>query len=308
MAPRHILELSVEEQRKFIDSFDMMISDCDGVVWLLVGWIPGTGEAINALKDAGKAVKFVSNNSFRTDDQYMEKFNTIGARNVQHDDIVHPVKSIVRYLHTLGKGKKQRVYSLMSLEANETLRKHGIEYESLQIKEHLTSATLVDYLAIDKPVDAVLFDIHLDMSYVELAKAIRHLQQNENCHLIAGGSDVIMPLADNLNVAGFYDFLQHVKRYTNREATYLGKPSPILGEMLKSMYNITQPERCIFVGDMLVQDVQFGKSCGFQSLLVLSGSLTIDDMHAAPPEAQPDYYADSLADLTQLLKNVQNKS
>ncbi|KAH8276571.1 hypothetical protein KR044_001742, partial [Drosophila immigrans] len=304
MAPRHILELSVEEQRKFIDSFDMVISDCDGVVWLLVGWIPGTGEAINALKEAGKSVKFVSNNSFRTDDQYMEKFDTIGARNVQHDDIVHPVKSIVRYLHGQSKGK-QRVYSLMSLEANETLRKHGIEYESLQIKEHLTSATLVDHLAIDQPVDAVLFDIHLDMSYVELAKAIRHLQLNENCQLIAGGSDVIMPLADNLNVAGFYDFLQHVKRYTQREPTFLGKPSPILGEMLKSMYNITQPKRCIFVGDMLVQDVQFGKSCGFQSLLVLSGSLTIDDMHAASPEAQPDYYADSLADFVQLLKNVQ---
>lgn len=129
MAPRHILDLSVEEQRSFIDSFDMVISDCDGVVWLLVGWIPGAGEAINALKNAGKSVKFVSNNSFRTDDQYMEKFDHIGAINVQHDDVVHPVKSIVRYLHKHKPGK--RVYSLMSLEANETLRKHGIEYESL---------------------------------------------------------------------------------------------------------------------------------------------------------------------------------
>ncbi|EDW57400.1 uncharacterized protein [Drosophila virilis] len=303
MAPRHILDLSVEEQRSFIDSFDMVISDCDGVVWLLVGWIPGAGEAINALKNAGKSVKFVSNNSFRTDDQYMEKFDHIGAINVQHDDVVHPVKSIVRYLHKHKPGK--RVYSLMSLEANETLRKHGIEYESLQIKEHLTSASLVNYLAIERTVDAVLFDIHLDMSYVELAKAIRHLQLNENCQLIAGGTDVIMPLAENLNVPGFYDFLQHVKRYTNRESISLGKPSPILGDMLKEIYNIQAPERCIFVGDMLVQDIQFGKSCGFQSLLVLSGSLTKEDMIAAPPEAQPDYYADSLADFIELFKNVQ---
>ncbi|KAH8421127.1 hypothetical protein KR222_006735, partial [Zaprionus bogoriensis] len=303
MAPRHILELSVEEQRRFIDSFDQLITDCDGVVWLLVGWIPGTGEAINALKDAGKSVKFVSNNSFRTDEQYMEKFDHIGARNVQHDDVTHPVKSIVRYLHKHLPGR--RVYSLMSLEANETLRKHGIDYESLQVKEHLTSATLVERLAIEQPVDAVLFDIHLDMSYVELAKAIRHLQLNPNCQLIAGGDDVIMPLAKDINVPGFYDFLQHVKRYTQREAVYLGKPSPLLGEMLKEKYKIERPERCIFVGDMLVQDIQFGKSCGFQSLLVLSGSLTIDDMIAAPPESQPDYYADSLADFIQLFKNLQ---
>ncbi|EDW07662.1 phosphoglycolate phosphatase 2 [Drosophila mojavensis] len=303
MAPRHILDLSVEEQRSFIDSFDMVISDCDGVVWLLHGWIPGTGEAINALKSAGKSVKFVSNNSFRTDGQYMDKFDYIGAKNVQHDDIVHPVKSIVRYLHKHKPGK--RVYSLMSLEANETLRKHGIEYESLQIKEHLTSATLVEHLAIEKPVEAVLFDIHLDMSYVELAKAIRHLQLNKNCELIAGGSDVIMPLTENLKVPGFYDFLQHVRHYTDRDAIFLGKPSPLLGDLLKEMYNIQAPERCIFIGDMLVQDVQFGKSCGFQSLLVLSGILTKADMDAAPPEAQPDYYADSLADFIELFKNLQ---
>ncbi|EDW27815.1 GL19811 [Drosophila persimilis] len=301
--PRHILELSQKEQRQFIDSFDMVISDCDGVVWMLVGWIPGTGAAVNALKSAGKQIKFVSNNSFRTDEQYMAKFKHIGANNVHDDDVVHPVKTIVRYLKKHRPG--QRVYSLMSLEANETLRKQGIDFESLQVKEHLTAASLVDHLSIDKPVGAVLFDIHLDMSYVELAKAIRHLQQNEDCQLIAGGSDVIMPLAENLNVAGFFDFLEHVKRYTQREATFLGKPSPILGEMFAEMFEITDPKRCIFIGDTLVQDVQFGKSCGYQSLLVLSGCLTKEDMFNAPVDAQPDYYADSLADFTQLLQNIQ---
>ncbi|XP_034671279.1 glycerol-3-phosphate phosphatase [Drosophila subobscura] len=301
--PRHILELSRQEQRQFIDSFDMVISDCDGVVWLLVGWIPGTGAAVNALKSAGKQIKFVSNNSFRTDEQYMAKFEHIGANNVHDDDVVHPVKTIVRYLRKHRPG--QRVYSLMSLEANETLRKHDIDFESLQVKEHLTAASLVDHLSIDKPVGAVLFDIHLDMSYVELAKAIRHLQQNDDCQLIAGGSDVIMPLAENLNVAGFFDFLEHVKRYTQREATFLGKPSPILGEMFSEMFDISDPKRCIFIGDTLVQDVQFGKACGYQSLLVLSGCLTKEDMFNAPIDAQPDYYADSLADFTQLLQNIQ---
>ncbi|EDV34955.1 uncharacterized protein Dana_GF22487 [Drosophila ananassae] len=300
--PRHILKLSREEQRQFINSFDMVISDCDGVVWLLVGWIPGTGAAVNALKAAGKQIKFVSNNSFRSEADYMENFRHIGAQNVQEDDVVHPVKTIVRYLQKHNPG--ERVYSLMSLEANETLRKHNIEYESLNIKEHLTAATLVNYLAIEKPVGAVLFDIHLDMSYVELAKAIRHLQENPDCKLIAGGSDVIMPLAENLNVAGFFDFLEHVKRYTGREATFLGKPSPILGEMFGEMFEIGEPKRCIFIGDTLVQDVQFGKSCGFQSLLVLSGCLTKEDMLNAPVDAQPDYYADSLADFTQLLENL----
>ncbi|ALC48779.1 CG2680 [Drosophila busckii] len=303
MSPRHILELSVEEQRAFSDSFDMVVSDCDGVLWLLDGWIPGTGEAINALKSAGKSIKFVSNNSFRSDEQYMEKFAHIGAEQVQHDDIVHPVKTMVRYLKKHM--PNQRVFSLMSLEANETLRKNGIEYESLEVNEHLTCAKMLDCLLIEKPCEAVLFDIHLDMSYVQLCKAIYHLQLNHACKLIAGGTDVIMPLTKDLNVPGFYFLLEHIQRFTKREPIYLGKPSPLLGDNLKEMFHIDEPSRCIFVGDMLVQDIQFGKSLGFQSLLVLSGSQTKEDMLAAEPEAQPDYYADSLADFIQLLKNIE---
>lgn len=36
--PRHILELTAQEKQKFLDSFDTVLSDCDGecLIWCLV--------------------------------------------------------------------------------------------------------------------------------------------------------------------------------------------------------------------------------------------------------------------------------
>lgn len=53
-----------------------------GVVWLLLEGIPNAGQAINLIKDEGKHYKFISNNSMRTDEQYLQKFKETGVQNV----------------------------------------------------------------------------------------------------------------------------------------------------------------------------------------------------------------------------------
>ena len=82
---RHILALNAEEKQNFLNSFDIILSDCDGVVWMVAGTlIPNTGEAINLLKKAGKDIKFVSNNSVRSNEEYLRKFKAIGAENIKN--------------------------------------------------------------------------------------------------------------------------------------------------------------------------------------------------------------------------------
>ena len=79
----HILKLSVKEQKEFFNSFDVVMCDCDGVMWMIASPLPRTGEAVNALKAAGKQVLFVTNNSMRSDDDYVHKFVGIGVKDFQ---------------------------------------------------------------------------------------------------------------------------------------------------------------------------------------------------------------------------------
>ena len=49
-----------------MDSFDVLLFDLDGVVWLSHRPIAGAVEAIAALRSAGRRVLFVTNNSAST--------------------------------------------------------------------------------------------------------------------------------------------------------------------------------------------------------------------------------------------------
>ncbi|XP_039958622.1 uncharacterized protein LOC126758081 [Bactrocera neohumeralis] len=297
----HILKLSAEEQREFVNTFDVVLCDCDGVMWMVSASLPRTGEAVNALKDNGKQVFFVSNNSVRLDEEYVNKFTRIGVKDFQANDIMHPVKAMLYYIkkHNI----KQPVFSLCSGQSNETLRREGVDVRTLVTKEDVEIATLDKITRPEQKMGAVLYDINLNLTYAQIAAATRYLA-DKDCHFIAGGTDWLLPITADLTLPGFCDFLDTLKRFSGREPTIVSKPAVLLGEILKDVYKLADPKRCLFVGDSLTHDIRFGLKCGFQTLLVLSGSTPIEEMWQASAEDQPHFYADSIVDFIELYANI----
>ncbi|XP_011185232.2 uncharacterized protein LOC105213839 [Zeugodacus cucurbitae] len=297
----HILKLSAQEQQEFVNSFDVVMCDLDGVMWMIASPLPRTGQAVNTLKTYGKQVLFVSNNSLRTDEDYVERFHGIGVKDFQGNDIMHPVKAMLYYLkkHNI----KQPVFSICSAAGNETLRDGGIDLRSLATKESITPANLEKITRPEQKMGAVLYDLNMDLSYAQIVAATRYLA-DKDCQFLAGGTDWLMPLTGEVMVPGFCDFLDTISRFTQREPTILSKPAVLLGDILKDVYKLADPKRCLFIGDSLTHDIRFALGCGFQSLLVLSGSTPIKEMCEANAEAQPHYYADSIADFIELYDNI----
>ncbi|XP_039958624.1 4-nitrophenylphosphatase-like [Bactrocera tryoni] len=297
----HILKLSAEEQKEFVNSFDVVLCDCDGVMWMIAAPLPRTGEAVNALKDDGKQVFFVSNNSVRLDEEYVNKFTNIGVKDFQANDIMHPVKAMLYCIkkHNIN----QPVFSLCSAHGNETLRRGGVDVRTLVTKEDVEIATLDKITRPEQKMGAVLYDTNLNLTYAQIAAATRYLA-DKDCHFIAGGTDWLLPITADLTLPGFCDFLDTLKRFSGREPTIVSKPAVLLGETLKDVYKLADPKRCLFVGDSLPCDICFGLNCGFQTLLVLSGSTPIEEMWQASAEDQPHFYADSIVDFIELYANI----
>jgi ribonucleotide monophosphatase NagD (HAD superfamily) len=76
---------------------------------------------------------------------------------------------------------------------------------------------------------------------------------------------------------------------------WVGKPSRDLAQLLVREHGLT-PARTLMVGDRTNTDIAFGRSVGMRTCLVLSGCHTRADAAAAPPEATPEFVAESVAD------------
>ncbi|XP_039958628.1 4-nitrophenylphosphatase-like isoform X1 [Bactrocera tryoni] len=297
----HILKLSAEEQREFVNSFDVVMCDCDGVMWMIAAPLPRTGEAVNALKDDGKRVYFVSNNSERPEEEYVNKFTSIGVKDFQANHIMHPAKSMLYYIKK--RNIKQPVFSTCSADGNDVLRRGGVDVRTLDVKEGFRLSNLTKITEPEQKMGAVLFDVNCYLNYVQMTAATRYLADTD-CDFLLGAPDPTLKLKKGPFIPTFYDLYLVLKRVTGREATIVGKPSVLLGEILKDVYKLDDPKRCLFVGDSLDVDVGMGRNCGFQTLLVLSGSTPIEDMWQASAENQPHFYADSIADFIELYANI----
>ncbi|XP_055609452.1 uncharacterized protein LOC129756570 [Uranotaenia lowii] len=308
---RHILDLSKDEKRAFVNSFDSIMSDCDGVVWNFTGPIPGVDRALQLLRDHGKKLAFISNNGMRTMDEYAEKFRLMGIE-PQDYTVVHPALTIVKYLKSTG--MRDAVYCIATEVFKNYLREAGftiIDGPTERIKDDYTSkpvGAFAEYFQADpsKPkVGAVVLDIDANICLPQLMKATTYLKQNPDCLFIAGATDYTIPLGSGMEVIGSGHFIDLLEKASGRRALVLGKPGQALAEFVLEQFHITQPERTLFVGDMLPQDMGFGARCGFQRLLVLSGGTNKTMLLEHDKEDElPNYYASSFADFIQLFKEI----
>ena len=124
----------------------------------------------------------------------------------------------------------------------------------------------------------------------------------ENCDLIFGARHQIIQITEDLWVPGLFSY--DIELYTNKKAVVLGKPGAELGDYLRTEFNDTKSERILFIGDNLEMDIAFGKSLGYQTLLVLTGASSYNDMINAPDEQRPDYYCDGTADFIQFFNEL----
>ena len=70
---KNLNEASKQETQSFFDSFDTVLTDCDGVLWKGVNPIQGSPEMIHQFRKMGKRVIYVTNNSTKTRKEYVKK-------------------------------------------------------------------------------------------------------------------------------------------------------------------------------------------------------------------------------------------
>ncbi|KAG5896761.1 hypothetical protein JTB14_031740 [Gonioctena quinquepunctata] len=303
---KNLAEVTKEEQRNFINSFDQVFLDMDGVIWLSYQPFPGALDCIESLKQKGKKVRYVSNNPLLSIVDTWKIMIREGF-NVEIEDMMNPILSIIFYLKSIDFNRK--IYAIGTQVFKDELRKAGFEVAPdppQKIEE--TIPALMKHIEDDKDIGAVLYGLDLNLTTLKLQKAITYLKRKD-CILVAAAGDRDATIGPLGPLIGNQHLLQLITDFTGKEPTFVAKPTEFLAKIANKKFGVIDPKRTLFIGDKINQDMGFAHTGGYNKLLILTGITKIEDIHdwRYPEEFKPEYYVESLKVLHDIMKSI-NKS
>jgi NagD protein len=153
----------------------------------------------------------------------------------------------------------------------------------------------VGYTLTDLEPDFVVLGETRTYSFTAITKAVRLVLGG--ARFIATNPDVTGPSAEGpLPATGSVAAM--ITRATGREPYFVGKPNPM---MFRSALNRIEAhsESTIMVGDRMDTDVVAGIEAGLETILVLTGSTTVEDVERYP--FRPSRVLQSIADAIELV-------
>lgn len=293
--------------KKFLSSFDTVLTDCDGVIWSGDEVIGKANIALNKLRAMGKKVFYVTNNSTKTRSEYVIKCKNLGFEG-QEEEILGTSYVLAQYLKQRNFNKK--VYVVGSTGMTQELDNVGIAHNEIGPEPSPEKVfSLQHTMQLDPEVGCVAVGFDGDISFPKIMKASSYLN-NPECLFLATNTDERFPLRNSkLVFPGTGVMVKAVETASERAPIVMGKPSVEMFEVIRKSNNI-DPSRTLMIGDRCNTDILFGKNCGLHTLVVLSGVTELEDLEKWASGTDPkqhellaDYLLPELGDLLDLLED-----
>jgi len=306
---KEVASLSDSEVSAWINSFDTVMTDCDGVLWVGAEPIPGSPEMINRFRELGKRVFYVTNNSTKHRREYKTKLDKLGFGG-SLDEIVGTAYLAATYLEQIEFDKSKLVYVIGSAGITQELDDVGIKYlpigpDTIPEGGNWTLETLkFQPIPLDPDVAAVISGFDINISFQKILKGASYANR-PGAVFIATNTDEQFPMSGtDLIIPGTGSMVAAVATAAGRQPVVLGKPSKFMFEIVARRHPGIVPARTLMIGDRANTDILLGKNCDLQTLLVGSGVHSLAETRGWEASAEPeqrrmvaDFYVDKLGDL-----------
>ncbi|RPA74561.1 4-nitrophenylphosphatase [Ascobolus immersus RN42] len=286
-----------QQFREFIDQFDTFLFDCDGVLWSGSQQIPHVGEVLNYLRDLGKSLIFVTNNSTASRQSYVPKFEKLGL-SVDPSEVFPSSYSAACYISTvlqIPTGSKLFVIGESGITSELTDLGYIVLGGDNEEDRRAWHDEEYDAIVPDGDVKAVVVGLDRHINYAKLARGYHHLQV-PGCHFIATNTDATYPSSRKL-FPGAGSILAPLELMVGRKAVSCGKPHPAMMDAIEGVRGVDRARTCM-VGDRLDTDVKFGVDSGLGgTLAVLTGVVKEEEIVSGRFGVWSKYYAESLGEL-----------
>jgi len=250
-------------------AYDTALLDLDGVVYIGDDAVPGVIGALNqAHDDYGMTLTCVTNNASRSSQRVADHLQELGLKVTAEDVVTSAQAGATELAKLIPQGSN--VFVLGSKDLAREVELVGL------IPSHDVSQTY----------DAMIQGYWPDMPFRILEFAASVLRTG--VPWVATNMDMTIPTPTGV-APGNGTVITALGETVNRIPTLVaGKPETPL---MQQSINRTNAKRPLVVGDRLDTDIHGANNVGIDSLLVLSGVTTIEEILQAPIELRPTYLA-----------------
>lgn len=257
----------------------LYLLDMDGTIYIDETLFDGTLEFLDSVKKNGGRYIFITNNSSKGTETYIEKMNRLGI-SASPEDFLTSTDATVHYL--IKNNLKDKTFYVCGTES---LRNH---FKSLGFK--LSENT--------DDVDVLLLGYDTELSYKKLEDCCKLLfRKDKEVIYIATHPDYVCPTEYGC-APDCGSVIEMLKTATGKTPYVVGKPKPDMALLALEKFGYKKEEACI-IGDRLYTDIACGVNAGIDSIFVLSGEGTKDDIDKY--HIHPTYIVDGIKDV---LKNM----
>jgi HAD superfamily hydrolase (TIGR01450 family) len=254
-------------------AYDHLLLDLDGCVWVGDEATPGAVEAIAALRQGGKRIAFITNNSRQSGEEFVRRLWGLG------------IQASLEEVVTAG-GAVQHVL------AERFERGSAVVLGSTALRRHVIDAGLRIVNGTDFAARAAVVVVGLDyeLRYSDLRDAT--LAIHGGAALIAANRDATLPMPEG-PWPGSGAILAAVETATGASAEIVGKPQP---QLFLTALDRLGPGRTLMIGDRVETDLAGASAAGIDAAIVLTGASSEADARAATDPA-PVAVGETLAKL-----------
>jgi HAD superfamily hydrolase (TIGR01450 family) len=233
----------------------LFLLDMDGTIYLDEQLFAGVKEFLAHVRAVGGRYLFLTNNSSRGVEGYIQKMHRLGIEATE-EDFLTSVDATIRHLRRHLPGKRCYVFGTRSF------------YQQLE------AAGIPVTCDREDGVDVLLCGFDTELTFQKLEDACILL--NRGAEWVATNPDWVCPTWYG-SVPDCGSVCQMLTRATGREPLVIGKPKSAMVELALERTGFTA-EQAVIIGDRLYTDVACGVNAGIDSIFVLSGEGVMEDI------------------------------
>ena len=261
-----------------IKDIQLFLFDMDGTLYLGDRLYSFTKELLSAIKEKGARYLFMTNNSSKSVNAYIEKLAKLGIP-ATREDFITSSQATAYYLKKYHSG--QRLYVCGTRSLIEELEGEGF-----------TVTTNLD------EVECVVMGFDTELTFQKLWDVSKLLLTRKDLPYIATNPDLVCPTEFG-SVPDCGSVCIGIKNATGREPIVIGKPTPLMPQLAMDKWGVA-PENAAVIGDRIDTDIKSGLNAGTLTVLVLSGETTTEILEAS--EEKPHLVLSDAGEMLKVLK------